>query len=36
MPSIWIYMLMILMQSYYQYSILWKNIWTWLRLKVGR
>lgn len=35
MPSIGVFILAIVLQSYYQYKPLWKNVLAWIKLKQG-
>lgn len=36
MPSIWLYCAMMIMQSYVLYPQMWRSIFQWIKLKVGR
>ena len=36
MPSLWMFALLIVLQSYYQYPNMWHGWWMWLKAKLGR
>lgn len=36
MPSLLMFTLLIVLQSYYQYPDLWRGAWKWFRAKIGR
>lgn len=36
MPSVWMFLLLIVLQSYYQYPELWHGMWHWFMTKIGR
>jgi hypothetical protein len=36
MPSVLMFALLIILQSYYQYPDMWRGWWQYLKMKIGR